>query len=62
VYPQFLDLLSEYRTPPRNVDKFRVQVKGLLKDEPDMLVRFEEFLPKERGELETVGHGQDDTT
>jgi histone deacetylase complex regulatory component SIN3 len=44
------------------VDKFRVQVKELLKDEPDLLVRFEEFLPKERDDLETVGHGQDDTT
>jgi len=62
VYPQFLDLLSEYRIPPRNIDKFRVQIKELLKDEPDLLVKFEEFLPKERSELETVGRGQDDTT
>lgn len=59
LYPQFLELLSEYRTPPCNLDRLRLQVEELLKDEPGLLAKFEEFLPKERDDVEIVGHGQD---
>ncbi|OBT82741.1 hypothetical protein VE02_09359 [Pseudogymnoascus sp. 03VT05] len=62
LWPQFQEYITEYRTPPRNLDRFHTQVKELLKDEPDLYVRFEEFFPKKSGGQETEGQGESNAT
>jgi histone deacetylase complex regulatory component SIN3 len=62
LWSQFEGYITEYRTPPRDLDRFHAQVKELLKDEPDLYSRFEEFFPKKSGGQETEGQGENNAT
>ncbi|KFY79402.1 hypothetical protein V499_01596 [Pseudogymnoascus sp. VKM F-103] len=62
LWPQFEGYITEYRTPPRDLDRFHAQVKELLKDEPDLYARFEEFFPKSSGGQERERQGGGNAT